>query len=508
MTFARLTALSRLSLHRTALLVGSLALLPGLAHAQFDFFPGGFNGGFDGSLTPTYQPTLVSAQETIRNNANAAMGVRDFTRAETLAGKAIANDPQDHEALFIRSAARVQMGIAAHSNIQVRAAIADASGAVKILKDRGLPARMEYYIPYLYGMTTLGAIEKNPAIVKSSQDFVNKMLEKTGLTPTEKANFLYQHCLTAVQFEKYDDAIADLEAALKLVPNHYGVFMGLVDITKHHKTPDDVTAVFARAIKAMPANPVIYNNRGLYFQSVDRIPEAVADLTKAIELDPKLDMAYRNRGFTYFHSGKLAEAEADLTKAIDLKPGEQVPITLRGHSRVQQAKLELALEDYRLAVTLAPKNAEAHRDLGFAQFFAGQYAEAIQEFDQVLQLDPKANYVGPWRLAATARLPKVAGAVEGSASKIPETREWYDSLTMYLQGQLDDGGLLNSVTHAEADLSAKQTCEAYYFIALEKQRQNKTEEAKAFFEQAVMVPHPQLSAYRGATIALKKMMVK
>ena len=75
---------------------------------------------------------------------------------------------------------------------------------------------------------------------------------------------------------------------------------------------------------------------------------------------------------------------------------------------------------------------------------------------------------------------------------------------MFLKGQLDEAGLLNSITHDEKVVTDKQTCEAYYFIGLERLRQNKPEEAKAFFEQAVQIPYPQLSAYRGANIALKQ----
>ena len=485
--------------------IGCLALImPNAAPAQFDFFPGGFNGGFNGEGTPAFQPIVLSTQDILRTNTNAALQQRDWVKAEDLASKLIATNPQDHDALFMRSAARVQQGIAAKDNKIVRAAVGDASAAVATLKTLGLGAKMEYYIPYLYGMTNLGALEKNPELVKNSQDFVNKMLAKPGLTNVEKANFLYQRCLTYVQFEKYEEAIADLEEGLKLVPDHYGIFMGLVDIYKHKKTPDEVATIFDRAAKAMPTNPVIYNNRGLYMQSVSRIPEAITDLNKAIELDPKFEMAYRNRGFTLFHAGRVAEAEVDLSKSIDLKSGETVPLALRGHCRIQQAKLDLAMQDYQKVVELVPKSTEAYRDLAFVQFFSGKYEDSIKSFDKVAELDPKATYVAPWRYAASLQLPKDPKAVPAESSKVPEHREWHDSLLMFLKGQLDEAGLLNSITHDEKVVTDKQTCEAYYFIGLERLRQNKSEEAKAFFEQAVQIPYPQLSAYRGANIALKQ----
>ena len=68
---------------------------------------------------------------------------------------------------------------------------------------------------------------------------------------------------------------------------------------------------FTYAVQAVPNNPLIYNNRGMFFQNTGKSQQAVADFTRAIELDKSYTVAYTNRGFAAMSQGNAAAAIAE-----------------------------------------------------------------------------------------------------------------------------------------------------------------------------------------------------
>lgn len=61
-----------------------------------------------------------------------------------------------------------------------------------------------------------------------------------------------------------------------------------------------------------------YLNRGLAYSEVERLDEAIADLSRAIELDPAFWSAYRHRGIVYWMQGNQDASYQDYLKAREL----------------------------------------------------------------------------------------------------------------------------------------------------------------------------------------------
>ncbi len=88
---------------------------------------------------------------------------------------------------------------------------------------------------------------------------------------------------------KYDDAIADYDKAIALVPN------------------------FALA----------YTNRGSAYYRKGEYERAIADHSKAIAIDPNHANAYYNRGVAYEQKGDKDQAIADFRKVLEINPSDQ-----------------------------------------------------------------------------------------------------------------------------------------------------------------------------------------
>ena len=95
---------------------------------------------------------------------------------------------------------------------------------------------------------------------------------------------LVQKGVDSMQAGKFDQALSDFNAALKLKPN----------------------------------DAKLYDYRGMVYRCKNMNDKALKDFDKAMKLDPKFALPYRNRAMLYSDLGKYDKCLADLNKAKSL----------------------------------------------------------------------------------------------------------------------------------------------------------------------------------------------
>ena len=118
---------------------------------------------------------------------------------------------------------------------------------------------------------------------------------------------------------------------------------------------------------------------------------------------------------------------------------------MRANARLEQNKVDDALADYKRITEIAPKSPMAHAELGFAQFFSGDFASAFSSFSKSIELQPEMRFLLPWKLASAIR----AGTYkqedyQASIAKPEGSRDWTDSLVLFQLGQINASALLKS----------------------------------------------------------------
>jgi lipoprotein NlpI len=438
-----------------------------------------------------------------KTQAQSAYQSGDFPKTIELMDSVLRENPRDSVAYYLRGSARVDLGARTADSKLVRDGVADAREAIRYDTQR----TSLYYLPYLFGMKSLATLENRKEHAETAVTIATQVLATPALKEDERANLLYQRAQAEGWLGKNDDAINDLQEALRLTPSHFGARATLCDVfVKAGKQPEALAA-FNKLVELYPENPLSLNNRGMYLQSQGKFDEAIVDFTRAIERDPNYFVAYANRGFTLLQMDNPTAAETDFSQSLKVNPQQAFVYNLRAQSKVARGDLAGAIKDQQAAVELSPKDPVALGDLGFVMFFADDYSGALAALDAALALDPEFKHLNPWRIVALQRVGKTSGLKEqfkNNLAKDAKLRTWVDHLIAYLLGDETEGQLLAVAQTAKEPLRTEETCEACYFVGLTREGAGKKSEAADMFQRSVASKARQLSAYRGAQLGLRK----
>ncbi len=449
-------------------------------------------------LNPIHERTKTGAEQAYQRG--------DYQRAIDLTSSVLRANSRDDVAYYLRSSSRVELGLQQRNRKIVRDGIADSREALR-LKGRENPI---YYIPYLYGMTGLATLENRKEHAEIAVKFAGQAIGTGGLKSEDKAHLLYQRARARAFLQDYDNAIFDFKEAVRLLPTQLGFQMDLADAYAKSGRMDEATTVYKRTIDAFPNEPLVYNNRGMLLQQSGDVETSIEDFSRALQLNPKYFYAYTNRGFTLLKSDDPAAAENDFTASLRINPQQAMVYGFRATARLQQGKVQEAIADHQQALKMVPQNPLAHADLGFARFFAEDYAGALQSFDRAIALDPKLRYLNPWRYLATELDDGAAVVKSKFAEQIEpnaEKRDWIGHLLAYLSGQIGNEELIESLSDTKAEITNAQRCEAHFFIGRREATEGQSDEAAKHFRLAIETKAKQLSAFRGAAFALEKITV-
>jgi tetratricopeptide (TPR) repeat protein len=465
--------------------------------------PGLLNDPFS---TRRSQSQPSSPKERMKSDADQAYRKGDYERTIRLTNTVLRNDPRDHVSLYLRASANVEIGIRKNDGKLIRTALVDVRNAIDV--DRGRNAY--YYIPYLYGMTSLAVIESNKKHAEVALTVADQALDLKQLKREERGQLLYQRGRTHAHLSRFADAVTDYEAAIRLVNNHLGAYVGLAEVYAADGKHDQALKAYTRTIRAFPDNPLVYNNRGMFLQHQRKFTEAIADFTRAIELDRRYYYAYSNRGFALMESGNPKAAEADYSESLRIESNQPTVRNMRGTARLAQGKTREAVADQQQVTQMLPKDPMARADLGFALFFSADYGGALQAFEKAQELNAEMRHLQPWRYLAMVSVgDKVAveSILGPSLSKNAEERDWIDQILAYLGGASSDEEFLETVQSSDKFARQAQLCEAHYFIGMRNRVEGDMEAATRHFEDALETKALYLSAYRGAQFALQKFTV-
>jgi tetratricopeptide (TPR) repeat protein len=166
--------------------------------------------------------------------------------------------------------------------------------------------------------------------------------------------------------------------------------------------PMAALAALDRRIERQSTDVEAYVARGYSHRIIGDTRRSMKDLDTALKLDPGCARAHQQRAYTYRAEAEAAtnsaaraidkhNAIADFNKAIKLSPREALYYCDRGDCYSELlGEYPEAIDDYNQALQLAPDFMRAFLGRGFARRELGAYREAVKDFDQVLERETDA----------------------------------------------------------------------------------------------------------------------
>jgi tetratricopeptide (TPR) repeat protein len=116
---------------------------------------------------------------------------------------------------------------------------------------------------------------------------------------------------------------------------------------------------------------------------------------------PDFVWAYLYRSLANEHLQRSADAQADFQKAVQLNPDEDARYVLlltRGILHFNQRELARAAADFRAAIALKPDQYNAYLNLAHVYLAQGQRAQADEQMEKVLSLQPPVQVMFGYHL--------------------------------------------------------------------------------------------------------------
>ena len=450
------------------------------------------------------QAQSLPQHEGQRKQATAAFDKSDWATVISITDEILKANPKDNLALHLRGSSRIEYGIAMGDPATIRYGIADSREAITIA---GQNAEFNYYLPYLYGMTSLANIEGQASHAQVAVQIATQLLGHPKITDGQKANTYYQRGLAQAAAKDATAAVKDFKAAIALDPKHIASYLAIPDAYAAADQAEFAINAYAEAVKAFPEEPLVYNNQGMYYQKIGRPNEALQSFRMAEQKNPQYFIAITNAGFTCLEAGRPDLGESYFTKSLKVNPEQPAVYGMRGTARLVQGNWEKALEDYNVVLRVHPNDPIAHADAGFARYFGRDYAGALTEFNKVAEAGGSARFINPWRcwtLIRMGRSAEAAGIAQSSRQKTDKQRDWIDHMILFHVGDITSDELMNRVDKTDPKIQTAQLCEARFFIAEHQLQRGKQQEAAASYQKALATGQKELSAFRGASYALRK----
>ena len=149
------------------------------------------------------------------------------------------------------------------------------------------------------------------------------------------------------------------------------------------------------ALGKQPKNEDFLMERSNIYVDIKQYPKAIEDLTNALtrkSTDPKI--LYK-RGLAYYRNKQFKKAIKDLYYSLDNHPFETYEADIYYHLGISYANLEMfekSLPPLSKAIDLAYNQPTYIHERAKSHLLTDQYSKALEDYSQVIKLQPKNSH--------------------------------------------------------------------------------------------------------------------
>ncbi|MCZ6676130.1 MAG: tetratricopeptide repeat protein [Candidatus Poribacteria bacterium] len=205
---------------------------------------------------------------------------------------------------------------------------------------------------------------------------------------------------------RYSQIAEDFKQVVALEPRnadaHYYLGMTYVDLDQQKKAK----TYFQTALKFNRKYKGANLQLGLIAEWEQQYPEAIKRYEAEAAIDPKSARVYQRLGDLYNNSSRdFGRASEALEKALELEPNHVPTLINYGNTLFNLDRLGAATEQFELVLQLEPKDFTANYNLALMYEYTGKKQQAINRWKKFLKLNPPAE----WKSEAENHLRQLGG---------------------------------------------------------------------------------------------------
>ncbi|MDR2178579.1 MAG: tetratricopeptide repeat protein [Treponema sp.] len=234
------------------------------------------------------------------------------------------------------------------------------------------------------GYAWWGVVENGREVQRNSA----RQLSAVTLSSNSEALALFNSGNANMKQKRYDQAITDFTAALRINPNDAAAYNGRGNAYGEKEMYDRAIEDWTAALRIDPNYALAYYNRGVAYYLKGMYDRAIEDGTAALRINPNYTDAYYGRGNAYYLKGMDDRAIEDWTAALRINPNDAEVYYNRGHAYYGKRMYDRAIEDWTATLRIDPNYAGAYYNRGSAYYRKGMYDRAIEDWTAALRINP------------------------------------------------------------------------------------------------------------------------
>ncbi len=242
---------------------------------------------------------------------------------------------------------------------------------------------------------------------------------------------------------RVDDAQADIDASLKLVPDNSNAdaILSVISVAKNDK--QRAMALAQQATQLDPVNPRAWIALSYAQQASFNLEEALSSAQRAAELEPRSSIPLTRVAELMMSLGKIRSAERAAQAAVDSNPDDSRAHSILGFVHLAEIDIKKAKADFEAAIALDSSDPMPRLGLGLAIIRSGKLTAGREQIEIAVALDPTnsllRSYVGKaYYEEDTRERDKLAAAQYGLAKALDPndpTPWFYDAILKYTQNK-------------------------------------------------------------------------
>lgn len=238
--------------------------------------------------------------------------------------------------------------------------------------------------------------------------------------PTLGRPYLYRGMLY-MQFDRYDDAFADLNQGVKLDPENSLGYVGLALVADYRGDHTEAIRQYSKAILLDSETPFLY-----YCRAVEYIK--LEDYNGAIDIiisDIHNDMPPSAYVLNLLPDDQLPLIEAKLKAQLNGEMQDNYWYFLLAKSFENRKRYEEAAEYYKAMLALDPEDEYTYSSLAECYEEMGDYEQALQVITKALEMNPEASRL----MAQQAYYTEFLGDFDGAIALLTDLIEEYPNVS-------------------------------------------------------------------------------